>query len=164
LAVEKRRLILGPCDLVDGTPVFDIKPYVPAYDSFPEAAAGWIENVDTGLQEPTRFVVSWSALARSQTEWLQKQWAIDFTARLIELLARDPMPHRTRRIKRRGPELNEIGCGAWKAVFKVVEFNVEVVGIEPAYPLRFLIREGYQQVPDREAQLAFMDHWMTPNP
>jgi tRNA-Thr(GGU) m(6)t(6)A37 methyltransferase TsaA len=32
--------ILG-LDLLDGTPVLDIKPYVPAFDSFPEARAGY---------------------------------------------------------------------------------------------------------------------------
>lgn len=162
LAVETRRLILGPCDLVDGTPVFDIKPYVPAYDAFPEAAAGWIEQVDTVLGQPARFEVSLSAHARMQTEWLQKNWSINFTGRLIELLSRDPAPHRTRRIKRRGSELHEIGCGAWKAVFKVVELSVEVVALEPAYPLRFLTREGYEHVPDQEAQLAFMAQWPAP--
>jgi tRNA-Thr(GGU) m(6)t(6)A37 methyltransferase TsaA len=46
IAIEGRTLILGECDLVDGTPVFDLKPYVPAYDSFPDERAGWIDAVD----------------------------------------------------------------------------------------------------------------------
>jgi tRNA (adenine37-N6)-methyltransferase len=32
-------------DLLDGTPVVDIKPYIPAFDSFPGAAAGWMDTV-----------------------------------------------------------------------------------------------------------------------
>ncbi len=31
-------------DLLDGTPVLDIKPYVPYADAFPEARAGWLET------------------------------------------------------------------------------------------------------------------------
>ena len=45
------------------------------------------------------------------------------------------------------------------AVFKVEGKQVEVIALEPAYPLRFLHREGYEHVPDREAQLAFMARW-----
>jgi hypothetical protein len=29
----------------------------------------------------------------------------------------------------------------------------------PAYPRRFLMRPGYEEVPDRVAQLAFLDVW-----
>jgi len=31
-------------DAVEGTPVLDIKPYIPAIDSWPEAAVGWLEG------------------------------------------------------------------------------------------------------------------------
>ncbi|MGH8032626.1 MAG: tRNA (N6-threonylcarbamoyladenosine(37)-N6)-methyltransferase TrmO [Luteimonas sp.] len=33
-------------DLLDGTPILDIKPYVPYADAFPDAAAGWIDALD----------------------------------------------------------------------------------------------------------------------
>ena len=39
-------LLLGGADLVDGTPVYDIKPYVPYADSHPEAAGGFADRVD----------------------------------------------------------------------------------------------------------------------
>lgn len=32
-------------DLLDGTPVLDIKPYVAAFDAFPDASAGWMDDV-----------------------------------------------------------------------------------------------------------------------
>lgn len=164
LGIEERRLILGPCDLVDGTPVLDIKPYVPSYDSFPEAQAGWIDALDAELEQPARFVVSLCAHAETQARWLREQWGIDFVHRLFELLSRDPTPHRTRRIKRRGSEYLEIGCGAWRAIFQVKGTNVNVLALEPAYPLRFLLREGYEHVPEREAQLAFMARWPSADP
>lgn len=30
-------------DILDGTPVLDLKPYIPEYDAYPEAKAGWVE-------------------------------------------------------------------------------------------------------------------------
>ncbi len=33
-------------DLLDGTPILDIKPYVPYADAFPDSRAGWIDAID----------------------------------------------------------------------------------------------------------------------
>lgn len=38
-------LIVGGADLLDGTPIFDIKPYIPYSDSRPEAAGGFTDRV-----------------------------------------------------------------------------------------------------------------------
>jgi tRNA-Thr(GGU) m(6)t(6)A37 methyltransferase TsaA len=46
LGVEGRTLRLRGVDLLDGTPVLDLKPYVPYADAFPHARAGWIDAVD----------------------------------------------------------------------------------------------------------------------
>ena len=44
--IEGRTLFLRGVDLLDGTPVLDLKPYVPYADAFPESRAGWIDAVD----------------------------------------------------------------------------------------------------------------------
>jgi tRNA-Thr(GGU) m(6)t(6)A37 methyltransferase TsaA len=31
-------------DVLDGTPLLDLKPYVPRFDAFPEAELGWLEG------------------------------------------------------------------------------------------------------------------------
>ena len=49
LKIEGRTLHLRGVDLLDGTPVLDIKPYVPYADAFPEAKAGWIDELDAQL-------------------------------------------------------------------------------------------------------------------
>ena len=38
-------LIVSGADLLDGTPIYDIKPYLPFTDSHPDAVAGFSENV-----------------------------------------------------------------------------------------------------------------------
>lgn len=159
LGVEGLNLRLGACDLVDGTPILDIKPYVPAYDSFPGSKAGWIDEVDREELEPPSYTVDYASLALEQLEWLRSGWAIDFTPRLQELLSRDPSLHRTRRITRRAGGLRVMGCGAWRAVFEVEEQRVRILFIEPGYPPRLLTQEGYDDVPYREAQVAFYERW-----
>lgn len=44
--VEGRTLEVSGTDLLDGTPVIDIKPYIPGADAFPEAKAGWVDGQD----------------------------------------------------------------------------------------------------------------------
>ena len=39
--IEGDTLFLSGTDLVDGTPILDIKPYIPSYDAVPRAKAGW---------------------------------------------------------------------------------------------------------------------------
>ncbi|MFZ2948157.1 MAG: tRNA (N6-threonylcarbamoyladenosine(37)-N6)-methyltransferase TrmO [Desulfuromonadaceae bacterium] len=49
VTTEGRTLHLRGVDLLDGTPVLDIKPYVPYADAFPDAKAGWIDELDARL-------------------------------------------------------------------------------------------------------------------
>ena len=37
-------------DLLNDTPVLDIKPYVAAFDAFPEAKAGWMDDISSDLE------------------------------------------------------------------------------------------------------------------
>lgn len=46
LGVEKHALRVRGVDLLDGTPILDIKPYVPYADAFPDSRAGWIDVMD----------------------------------------------------------------------------------------------------------------------
>jgi hypothetical protein len=41
VAVKGATIHLAGIDLVDGTPILDIKPYIPEWDSVPHAGAGW---------------------------------------------------------------------------------------------------------------------------
>jgi len=44
--IEGRVLVTGLIDAFDGTPVLDIKPYMPALDIKADANNGWIEDLD----------------------------------------------------------------------------------------------------------------------
>jgi tRNA-Thr(GGU) m(6)t(6)A37 methyltransferase TsaA len=56
LSVEENRLLIGDVDMLDGTPLLDIKPYVPAFDSFEKSRAGWYANKSaTSVVADSRF-------------------------------------------------------------------------------------------------------------
>lgn len=162
LRVEGNRLILGPCDLVDGTPVFDIKPYIPAYDAFPEENAGWVGEVDTLLAQPAEYTLELSALATSQCDWLAEKHGIEFRPQLKELLERDPTPHRTRRIRRRKDGVLEITCGAWRIDFEISDRIVRALRVTPMFKEDKLHDLSLTRIPERAAQLEFLKHRAIP--
>ena len=42
--VENGELIVRGADLLDGTPIFDIKPYLPYVDAYPDARGGFTDT------------------------------------------------------------------------------------------------------------------------
>ena len=52
LRVDSPDLELAGLDLLDGTPVVDLKPYIPQVDAFPDARAGWVDAV--GHERPRK--------------------------------------------------------------------------------------------------------------
>lgn len=72
-------LFVSGADLMDGTPIFDIKPYLPYADSKPEATAGFAEQ----KEEPLSVVIPEELLLKVPKE---KQES------LRGVLAQDPRP------------------------------------------------------------------------
>jgi tRNA-Thr(GGU) m(6)t(6)A37 methyltransferase TsaA len=80
------RLVVRGADLLDGTPLLDVKPYLPYADALPEAAGGFAMDAPG-----ERLRVVWGEVARQQCA----RWAAvhpDLPALVEALLARDPRP------------------------------------------------------------------------
>ncbi|MCW6569544.1 tRNA (N6-threonylcarbamoyladenosine(37)-N6)-methyltransferase TrmO [Yersinia ruckeri] len=79
-------LELGSLDLVDGTPVIDIKPYLPFAESQPQARAGFAQSAPDA-----DMPVSFSAYAQQQL--IEHQTRYPNLQRFIQqVLAQDPRP------------------------------------------------------------------------
>ena len=58
LAVKGCEVVIEGVDVLDGTPLLDIKPYVPAFDCYPDENSGWLAGCkDTvgSMKSDTRF-------------------------------------------------------------------------------------------------------------
>jgi tRNA (adenine37-N6)-methyltransferase len=92
-------------DLLEGTPVLDIKPYIPYADSRPDADHGWLDEA-AGLRDPLgAFQVQFSEPARADLLLLQ-QFGVELEAAIRQVLELGPEPHPYRRIKK----TDEGGC------------------------------------------------------
>ena len=121
LGVKQNLLYIGAHDLLDDTPILDIKPYIPEFDAFPDEKSGWYGE----MVEETAYRVRYSDQAEcalKNEEPLKKK--------LQETLSLDPFPHRTRRIVAYEDGFR-MACGDWRAYFRVIESEVIVERVEP---------------------------------
>lgn len=79
------KLQLRGTDLVDGTPVLDIKPYLPYTDSLPQAKGSF------ATQRPTTIEVTFCVQAEQDLENLKEKYP-QLRQVISELLAQDPRP------------------------------------------------------------------------
>jgi len=156
LAVHERTLEIGPVDLVEGTPILDIKPYLVTADCFPESSLGWVAEVERQIAEPPAFSIAVEPRAQEQLNWLAETWGIDFTPRAFEILSRDPSPHRTRRILALADGRMRLACGPWRVFYQRVSNQVQILEIGQGYSLESLAAEAHEKIQDRDAQLAFV--------
>lgn len=74
-------------DLIEGTPILDIKPYLPFADSVPEASLGWAESAPT-----ERADVVFSPEAAAQLATLPVEEYPDVRALIEDVVSYDPRP------------------------------------------------------------------------
>jgi len=48
IRIKGNLLTIMGVDVLDGTPLLDIKPYVPEFDAFPQSRAGWLQHGGNG--------------------------------------------------------------------------------------------------------------------
>lgn len=125
--VDGLTLHVRDVDMVDGTPVLDIKPYVAVADAIPGAKSGWL------APDPAPgFEVLWSALAAEQIAWLRSQHGVDLAPETTQILSIGPQPHPYRRIRREGDGLR-LALHEWRVLFRVDERTVTVERIRTGY-------------------------------
>ena len=83
---EQVILDLGSLDLVDGTPVVDIKPYLPFAEALPEAKASYAQQAP-----PATMPVGFTAELAGRLPQLEKRYP-HLRQFIVEVLAQDPRP------------------------------------------------------------------------
>jgi tRNA-Thr(GGU) m(6)t(6)A37 methyltransferase TsaA len=144
--VDGLRVHVLDVDMIDGTPVLDLKPYVPYADAFPSARTGWLDDPTESAIAPSdpaspegerardprpAYEVIFSALSTAQLDWLAGQ-GVALGEKVSAVLALGPQPHPYRRIKRDGDAFR-LAIKDWRARFRVDGRKVVVETILSGY-------------------------------
>lgn len=110
-------------DLLDGTPILDVKPYIPYADSIPSANAGWASG------EIPRYPVTFSDAALIDLERMRETLGDveDWRALIVQILELDPRPAFK---KRQAPVEDSTVWGS--------RYGFEVKG----WDVKYVIKEG----------------------
>ena len=141
LGVDGLVLRISDLDILDGTPVLDIKPYVPWADAFPDAKEGW---VDQARDPDPGYTVEWDARANEQLDWLEAR-AIELRDPIAKVLALGPQPHPYRRIRKEGDGLR-LALKEWRVSFRVEDRRVVVTRIVTGYREKQLAADATLEV------------------
>jgi tRNA-Thr(GGU) m(6)t(6)A37 methyltransferase TsaA len=128
--VEGLSLHVLDVDLLDGTPVLDIKPYVPYTDAFPDSGSGWLQPAaDPGKS----WSVAFTADAEAQLAWIATRSQMPLRARIVNTLMLGPHPHPYRRIKHGKDGSLTLAVQDWRCAFLVHESLLTVTAIRSGY-------------------------------
>jgi tRNA-Thr(GGU) m(6)t(6)A37 methyltransferase TsaA len=148
-SIKKSTVYIEGCDLLDGTPVFDIKPYVPWSDAVPHARTGWLAppeqqttlDDDGRPQDPRAATeVLFEEPALTQLAWLSTQHIV-LEPRIRATLALGTKRHPYRRIQRDGAVL-KLAVKEWRVRFR--EQTVIEDGIARTQCVVYALSTGYR--------------------
>jgi len=141
--VEGLTLHVRDVDMLDGTPVLDLKPYLAYADVFPDANAGWLDKRDP----VANWVVTFTPAAETELAFIAERASsdaesspapLDLRRRIENALALGPEPHPYRRIKRNlhSGELI-VAVKDWRVRFAVsTDRSIEVQDLSSGYRRR----------------------------
>lgn len=127
IRIDEGRVILDVqgADLIDGTPILDIKPYIAYSDAIPEAESGFAQAA------PEVLPVEFSQAARQQLSRFTQETP-QLEDLISETLALDPRPA----YQRASDDAREYGAtlDRYNVRWKIAEGRVQVIAIELTEP------------------------------
>ena len=136
--VEGLVLHISDADMLDGTPVLDLKPYIAYTDAHPGAGTGWFEDAASAgtSSQPadpvSAYLVQFEALATEQAAWIEAHTGLAIRERVQSTLALGPTSHPYRRIRRVG-EWMQLSVKEGRVRFTAIERDVRVLEINSGF-------------------------------
>ncbi len=157
--VKGRTIRVENPDLLDGTPVLDIKPYIPYAEAFPDSEIGWLAEAERSDETP--YTVEILPHAAEQAEWLRMNYDIHLIDRAIDILSFDPQPHSYRRIMKNGADGLVIAIKSWRLLYTIEGMTVSVRELQSGYPAEVIanLDSSVETLHDQQAHIRFHTRW-----
>ena len=144
LRIDGLNVHVGETDLLDGSPILDIKPYLPYADSFPAAATGWVADA---LADACNIEID--AEAGAHMDWIREKTGINLRGYIDVQLTHDPTNRARKRISPAQPSFPGSTSGfmlayrTWRILYSVdgAGKTVRVTGIRSGYTAQDLIED-----------------------
>ena len=137
IKIEGRKIEIGHHDLLDGTPILDIKPYLEYADSLSNTDSGWTVECDKNT-----FEIVWTDKAQQQVNFLIQQGVSEIANVINNQLSFEPTDKKRKRIKTTSID-NEfiLAYRTWRIQFQIQEQMIRVIKIFSGYTIQELAEE-----------------------
>lgn len=152
LEVRGREVVVAGHDLLDGTPVLDIKPYLTYADAFPDASPGW-----TATGGDSEYEVVLSQDVEERLAWLSERGVVCLRGFILDHLSLEPENRKLHRLVEVDGSLS-LAYRTWRALFTVSERRVEVIGLRSGYTSEQLV-DGEDVYGDKALHRDFKACW-----
>jgi len=116
--IKGRSITISSHDLLDGTPILDIKPYLPYADSFPDASPGW-----TAEGHEQSYSIAYSSLAERQLDWLATNGVPCLRDFIQDRLSLDPLDTSRNRLCPDLDGAHVLAYRTWRVLFTLGNSN-----------------------------------------
>ena len=136
--VEGLTVYVRDVDLLDETPVLDIKPYVPWADAIPDAGSGWLSPLGSDgrpVDPGPSWDVAFTDEAEAQLRFLEER-GVMIRVPIVDRLSIGPQPHAYRRIRAVGESETAfvLAFKTWRVRFELEGSRVLVCRLCSGYP------------------------------
>jgi tRNA (adenine37-N6)-methyltransferase len=138
--VEGLEVHVRHLDVLDGSPVLDLKPYVAYADAYPNARAGWLETPDP----VAAWEVVFSEDALGRLAFLRAN-GVDLQGPIEAALSLGPRPHAYRRIRPHGAGMR-LALKEWRVDFAAEGRCIVVTSVRSGYRAGQLATDAVPEV------------------
>lgn len=139
--IRGRELFVSEYDLLDETPILDIKPYLPYSDAFTEEESLHPECWWT----PARvYRVNWAGRALERAEWIEERAGVELRRAVSAQLELQPLDRRRKRLTALGDDRWRLAYRTWRLDFSIDEAGgqIQVEDVKSAYEQQGFDRIG----------------------
>ncbi|UDQ97558.1 tRNA (N6-threonylcarbamoyladenosine(37)-N6)-methyltransferase TrmO [Lentisphaerota bacterium WC36G] len=122
--IKNLTLTIENFDLIDNTPILDIKPYIVTADSFPNSHVQWLDNATNQQQYSIATTVEFD----NKANFIEEVANLNLYSYCVTQLSNDPLNNLRKRVKILEFEENcySLGCRTWKIIFKVCKVTSKI--------------------------------------
>lgn len=140
--ISRNRIYLKNYDLINNSPILDLKPYISFADTPNSATQGWIES--DKYFKSINYQIKYSQLSLNKLEWLNENLELNFLDFIQTQLSTWPKRCHNKRVSRKSSVLWTISYRTWRIDY-LVNDTQSLVTIEDIY-------SGYNSVESRDLE------------
>ena len=127
LSIDHLTLEIGPNDLLDGTPIYDIKPYLEESDSVANTRIGWLKT-----SAHLKMKINFSPVAEGDLDYLERLGVKELRPFLKRQLEYDPLNTDKKRVEK-NLSFWTLSYRTWRIDFLMADDEVGITGIRSGY-------------------------------